>query len=302
MEPSESPKCRSESDEHVTSKFDAGAEAHLKELIGRAGKNLASNEPIALRTAAMYVLDYYQAILTEAAGKVGVDLEGASILVRISRVRSSIGGLQIDGLEGLQEVRTAVYHYENRVPSKKALRKYIDEARTTRKVLLEGAATAVAKEKVMTRAAQRLRASGEELLRLLPSITSENARHLWKTRADRAVQVAKGPMETVGGEELDLLLQITGQIAVIRTAAEIMAPEPPPEYYEPYDEGPPEPPPEDYEPYDEEPPEYVPEPDDYPEDEYPEPEFDPGDFYPDEPPPDEEPPNDQPPDDELSDD
>ncbi len=292
MEPSESPKCRSESDEHVTSKFDAGAEAHLEELIGRAEKNLAENEPIALRTAAMYVLDYYQAILTEAAGKVGVELEGASILVRISKVRSSIGGLQIDGLEGLQEVRTAVYHHENRVPSKKALRKYIDEAPTTRKVLLEGAATAVAKEKVMTRAAQRLRASGEELLRLLPSLPSEHARNLWKTRADRAVHVAKGPMETVGGEELDLLLQITEQIAVIRTVAEFMAPEPPEEYYGPYDEGPPE---------------YVPEPDDYPEDKYPEPEFDPGDFYPDEPtpdeePPDEEPPDDQPPDDELSDD
>lgn len=284
----------------MTSKFDAGAEAHLEELIGRAEKNLASNEPIALRTAALYVLDYYQAILTEAAGKVGVELEGASIPVRISRVRSSIGGLQIDGLEGLEEVRTAVYHHENRVPSKKALRKYIDEARTMRKVLLDGAAMAIAKEKVMTRAAQRLRGSGEELLRLLPSLPSEHARNLWRTRADRAVQVAMGPGETVGGEELDLLLQITEQIAVIRTVAEVFSPEPPQEYDEPYDE-----------PYDEWPPDYVPEPEpepeDYPEDDFPEPEFNPGDFYPDEPMPDEEPPNeeppdDQPPDDELSDD
>src|SRR2546427_2498339 len=200
----------------MTPPFDAQAEAHLDQLLRRAELGLAESTPIGIRTAAMHILDYYQSILKEAAAKVGVNLEGAPIPLRLSKVRSSMGGLQIDSLEGLDPIRTAMYHYENRLPSEKALRKYLGMARSTRDLLLKAANTAVAKEKVMTRAAQQLRGGAEELLRLLPSVKSGPPRSTWKTKAERAIEIAKETPTGVGEEGLDLLIEIREEIASIQ--------------------------------------------------------------------------------------
>lgn len=263
----------------VTDKFDAYSDPHLDDLLKRADLNLTDGTPVGVRTAAMYILDYYQAILQEAAAKVGVNLEGASIPIRISRVRSSIGGLQIDHLEGLDDVRASVYHHENRLPNPKALRKYLDEARPTREGLKKAVETAIAKEGVMARSKQRLKASGEELLRLIPSVYSEKAKQTWKEKAERAIQSGSDKSGVFDESDLELLLQVRDQIVTIRISEEMLGlNEPPPETDQPEEFWPEEP-------------------------EHPEPVFDPGDFYPEDPPPGEPPdysPDDSPPEDDQS--
>jgi len=269
----------------MTTTFDAQAEAHLDQLLRRAELGLAESTPIGIRTAAMHILDYYQSILKEAAAKVGVDLEGAPIPLRLSKVRSSIGGLQIDSLEGLEKIRTAMYHYENRLPNEKSLRKYLEEARSTRDILLKAANTAVAKEKVMTRAAQQLRAGGEELLRLLPSPTGLYPRTL-RGKAERAIEVAKETPTIVGEEGLDLLIEIREAIARIQTREEVH------QFYATGSMGDQD---EAYEPEPDE--DYFRSHQGYQEAEYHEPDFDPREFYPEEGGPDET-PDEEPPDDD----
>lgn len=247
----------------MTETFETVNDAHLDDLLKRTVTSLAEKTPIGYRSAAMFLVDYYQAILKEAAAKVGVDLQGTAIPTRISQVRSSIGGLQIDYLEGLEQIRNTVFHYEDRIPDPRALQMYLDRARRTRDMLLKAADTAIAEEKVMARNKQRLKASGMELKRLVPSLGSELAQRRWTEKANRAVQSGTDIKTPFNQQDLDLYVELREEIVTLRTAEEVLGltEEPPPEYE----------PPEDYWP--EEPPEQEP----------PEPEFDPGDFYPEEP-------------------
>lgn len=277
----------------MSAEFESSADEHLQRLIENADRFIAAGDPLSLRLATLCIVDYYQAILKEAAAVVGLSLSSEKDLAgMINRLRTRVLGLDRISLDDLSKVRNATYHNESRYYAAAELNEHLSKGAVRRKFFLAAAVAAIRYEKVMVFQVQCLLATANEMKRELRTGSKEWRAH-WLPRVERAAELAKSSPLALEQEGFELLLDLTRQVASSRAIDAMNAVEQGDsgDYedeagFEP-DQGGPES--GDYEPE----PEPEPEPDPEPT------EFEPSEYYtgePDQEPPDVEPADTEPPD------
>lgn len=269
----------------MSERFDTTSEEHLQRLLDTSARLIAQADPLSLRLATMCVVDYYQAILRESASKVGLDLSSEKDLAgMLNRLRTRVLGLDRISLDDLSRARNTTYHNEFRYHVAAELGDFMAKGPKRRKFLLDASEAAVRHERVMASAVQCLLATANEMRRELRTGSKEWRVH-WLPKVERAFVLAASSPHALEPEGLDLLLDLTRQVASSKAIDAMNQPnegDADDSGYEPYDE------PESAEDAQAD---YEPEPDTEPT------EFDPSDYYPDESesePPDMEPPEDGP--------